>query len=150
VQPHDDQPIQAILTRLRSRDQQFLVWIDGLCDNDPTFAQASLLHDDDWGEWQAAVYLLTGCLKAWTALGPEILASRSIWPVVQELDHGHRGWSSSELLLLRWAAHFWDVGLSEVSFPYSFDDGNFRRWITACHLYKHIPPAHEDTSEAAR
>ena len=142
--------IQAILTRLRSRDQQFLVWIDGLCDNDPTFAQASVLQDDDWGEWQAAVYLLTGCHEAWTALGPEILASRSIGPVVHELDHGHRGWSSSELLLLRWAAHFWDVGLSEVSFPYSFDEFNFRRWITACHLYKHIPPAHEDTSEAAR
>jgi hypothetical protein len=53
-------------------------------------------------------------------------------------------------MLLRWAAHFWDVGLSEVSFPYSFDDGNFRRWITACHLYKHVPPAPEDTSEAAR
>jgi hypothetical protein len=150
VQPHDDQRIQARLTRLRSRDQQFLVWIDGLCDNDPTFARASLLHNDDLGEWQAAVYLLTGCHEAWTALGPEILASRSIWPIVQELDHGHRGWSSSELLLLRWAAHFWDVGLSEVSFPYSFDESNFRRWITACHLYKHIPPALEEVSEAER
>jgi hypothetical protein len=53
-------------------------------------------------------------------------------------------------MLLRWAAHFWDVGLSEVSFPYSFDELNFRRWITACHLYKHVPPAPEDTSEAAR
>jgi hypothetical protein len=100
-----------------------------------------VLQDDDWGEWQAAVYLLTGCHEAWTALGPEILASRSIWPVVHELDHGHRGWSSSELLLLRWAAHFWDVGLSEVSFPYSFDESNFRRWITACHLYRRITPA---------
>ena len=116
----------------------------------PPSPKHPLLHDDDWGEWQAAVYLLTGCHEAWTALGPEILASRSIGPVVHELDHGHRGWSSSELLLLRWAAHFWDVGRSEVSFPYSFDEFNFRRWITACHLYKHIPPAPEDTSEAAR
>ena len=150
MQPHDDQPIQAILTRLRGRDQQFLVWVDGLGDSDPTFPEASVLEADDWGEWQAAVYLLTGCHDEWTTLGPEILASRSIGPVVDELDHGHRGWSSGELLLLRCAAHFWDVGLSEVSFPYSFDEFNFCRWITACYLYKHIPPAHEDTSEAAR
>lgn len=140
MQPHDDQPIQSVLTRLCGRDRQFVLWLDGLRESDHTFAQASLLQADDWGEWQAAVYLLTGCYETWRALGPEIVADRSIGPVVHELDHGRRGWSSSEHLLLRWAAHFWDVGRSEVSFPYSFDELHFRRWITAAHLYKTIPP----------
>ena len=109
-----------------------------------------VLQDDDWGEWQAAVYLLTGCHEVWLGARPRDPREPLDRARGHELDHGHRGWSSSELLLLRWAAHFWDVGRSEVSFPYFFDEFNFRRWITACHLYKHITPAPEDTNEAAR
>lgn len=144
MRPHEQPPVDTILSRLRDHDRQFRFWFDGLRNSDPTFAAASVLHADDRGEWQAAVYLLTGCHQAWAALGPEVLADGSIGPVVDELDHGRRGWSSSERLLLRWAAHFWDVGISEVSFPCCFDESNFRRWVTACHLYKNLAPQPED------
>ena len=150
MQPHEQPPVDTILTRLRCRDRQFRFWLDGLRNSDPTFAAVSVLQADEWGEWQAAVYLLTGCHEAWTTLGPEILGSRSIGPVVDELDHGHRGWSSSERVLLGWAAHFWDVGCSEVSFPYTFDELHFRRWVNACHLYKQIPPLPYDATGGVR
>jgi hypothetical protein len=146
VQPHEQPKVNTTLSRMRDDDHQFRFWIDGLRNSDPTFAAASILQAEDWGEWQAAVYLVTGCHKAWAALGSEILADSSIGPVVHELDHGRRGWSSSERLLLRWAAHFWDIDISEVSFPCCFDEYNFRRWVTACHLYKHMAPQRADTN----
>ena len=140
MQQHDPNPADQILERLRGRDRQFLYWLDGLRNNDPVFTQASVLHPADRGEWQAAVYLLTGCREAWTTLGSQVLEERSIAPVVYELDQPSRGWSSGERMLLGWVAHFWDVDCPEGGFPYRFDEDHFRRWIIACHLYKHIPP----------
>jgi hypothetical protein len=140
VQPHEPLPVEITLEHLCSRDQEFQHWLDQLRDADPTFARASALQRADWGEWQAAVYLLTGCWQAWTALGPDVVTTGSIAPVIDELERHRRGWSSGEQAVLRWTAHFWDTGLSEVGFPCSLDEQHFYRWITACHLYKHTTP----------
>jgi hypothetical protein len=140
VPPHEHKPIEQILARLRDRDRQFRFWLKGLRDREPPFARASVLQADDMGEWQAAVYLLTGCEHVWTALGPEVCADRSIAPAIEELDQPCRAWSSSERAVMRWAAHFWDVSRWPTGFPYVFEEFYFRRWIAACHLYKHIPP----------
>lgn len=35
-------------------------------------------------------------------------------------------------------------------FPYVFKECYFRRWITACHLYRKIPPALTITERGAR
>lgn len=140
MQPHEPLPVEITLEHLRSRDQQFHCWLDKLRDAELTFARASALQPADWGEWQAAVYLLTGCSQAWTVLGPEVLATGSIAPVIDELEHHRRGWSSGEHAVLAWTAHFWDTGRPEVGFPCSLDEQHFYRWITACHLYKHSTP----------
>jgi len=42
---------------------------------------------------------------------------------------------------MQWAAHFWDVDRLPVPFPYACEELYFRRWITASHLDKKIPPA---------
>ena len=65
---HDDEPLGDLLAGSRDRAQQFNVWLDQLRAGDPAFAEASLLYPDDMGEWQAAVYLLTGCDQVWLAL----------------------------------------------------------------------------------
>ncbi len=44
-------------------------FIERLRAQDPAFAEASVLYPDDMGEWQAAVYLLTGCDPLWRVLG---------------------------------------------------------------------------------
>ncbi len=141
MQPHDDQPIDEILTRSCGRDTQFLFWLDGLQDTDPTFAQASVLHADDWREWQATLYLLSGCEQIWAALGPRVRADRSISPAVHGLERGRRPRSSSEHAVRRWVAHVWnDRNNSEVGLQSAFEEFYFLRWITACHLYKRIAP----------
>ena len=93
------------------------------------------------GEWRAAVYLLTSCDQVWTALAGDVLAERSIAPATCELEKPRRAWSSSEDAVMQWASHFWDMGRRPARFPYAFEEFYFRRWITACHLYKKIPPS---------
>ena len=138
---HDDEPLEALLAGLRDRAQQFDVWLDQLRTGDPAFAEASLLYPADMGEWQAAVYLLTGCDQVWLALAQHVLSDVSIAPVINELEDRRRAWSSSEDAILRWAAHFWDVDRWPAKFPYVFEAHYFRRWVVACHLYRRITPA---------
>ena len=138
---HDEGPLEDLLARSRERAQQFNAWLDPLRASDPAFAEASLLYPADMGEWQAAVYLLTGCDHVWLALAQDVLSDVSIAPVITELEDRRRAWSSSEDAVMRWAAHFWDVDCWPAKFPHVFETYYFRRWITACHLYKWIPPA---------
>jgi hypothetical protein len=144
VPPLDDQSVEMILNGLRNRDRQFQFWLYELRNSDPTFGQASILRPDDDGEWQAAVYLLTGSPRVWSVLGPEVLAERSLAPVVRELEDRARYFSSSELALLTSAAHLWNIYESEVQFPYAFDESHLRRWVDACLLRSRVPP--EDQS----
>jgi hypothetical protein len=74
-------------------------------------------------------------------MGDDVLANTSIAPVIDELAQPHRAWSSSEDGVMQSAAHFWDVGRWPARFPYVFAEFYFRRWISACHPYKRIPPA---------
>jgi hypothetical protein len=138
---HNDEPLEDLLACSRDRAQQFNIWLDQLRAGDPAFAEASLLYPDDMGEWQAAVYLLTGCDQVWLALAQNVLTEVSIAPVINELEGRRRAWSSSEDAVVRWAAHFWDVDRWPAKFPHVFETYYFRRWITACHLYKRITPA---------
>ena len=138
---HDEGPLEDLLARSRDRAQQFNVWLDQLGAYDPAFAEASLRYPADMGEWQAAVYLLTGCDHVWLALAQDVLSDVSILPVITELEDRRRAWSSSEHAVMRWAAHFWDVDRWPAKFPYVFETYYFQRWITACHLYKRITPA---------
>lgn len=138
---HDDEPLEDLLARSRDHAQQFNVWLDQLRAGDPAFAEASLHHPADMGEWQAAVYLLTGCDHVWLALAQHVLADASIAPVINELEDRRRAWSSSEDAVMRWAAHFWDVDRWPAKFPYVFEMYYFRRWVTACHLYRRMTPA---------
>jgi hypothetical protein len=141
VRLHDEGPVEDLLARSRDRAQQFNVWLDQLRAYDPAFAEASLLYPADMGEWQAAVYLLTGCDHVWLALAQDVLSDVSILPVITELEDRRRAWSSREDAVMRWAAHFWDVDRWPAKFPYVFETYYFQRWITACHLYKRITPA---------
>jgi len=121
----------------RGRLEPFVVQVR---DADPSFAAPSVLHDDDMGEWQAAVYLLTGCEEAWRAVGTAVLADRTIAPVVDELADPRRAWSASETEVMAWAAHFWGVNRYAARFPYVFERSLFNRWIVACHLRKGLAP----------
>jgi hypothetical protein len=141
VPPHDDLPLDDVLVRSREYTRGFKVWLEHLRAQDPPFANASVVYPDDMGEWQAAVYLLTASSEVWNAMGDDVLATTSIAPVIDELAQPHRAWSSSENGVMQWAAHFWDVGRWPARFPYVFAEFYFRRWISACHLYKRIPPA---------
>ncbi len=49
--------------------QRFASALALLRNSDPSFAEASVLYPDDMGEWQAAVYLLTGCEEVSSAVG---------------------------------------------------------------------------------
>jgi hypothetical protein len=140
VSLHEHDTSEAILGRLHRRDRQFAGWLATLRHDDPIFAQASVLAADSWGEWQAAVYLLTGSFEAWQHFAADILAEGSIAPVIRELQDPQRGWSCGEQTLLSWAAHFWNVSASQVSFPGRLDEPSFRRWTNAAHLYQRIPP----------
>ena len=121
------------------------VWLDQLRAGDPAFAEASLLYPADMGR-------VASRRKPAHRLRPG-LGSRSAPRSSQSrvdrtrqstsLTTGAVAWSSSEdCCCIRWAAHFWDVGLAEVKLPLRPSTTyNFRRWVTACHLYKRIPPA---------
>jgi hypothetical protein len=143
VSLHEHDTGEAILARLQCRDRRFADWLATLRRDDPKFAEASVLAADSWGEWQAAVYLLTGSFEAWQHFGADILAEGSIAPVIRELQDPQRGWSSGEHTLLIWAAHFWNVGASQVSFPDRLDEPRFRRWTNAAHLYQRVAPEPE-------
>ena len=138
---HDNEPLEDALARSRDRAQQCNVWLDRLRAGDPAFAEASLLYPADMGEWQAAVYLLTGCDQVWFALAQDVLRNVSIAPFITELEDRRRAWSSSEEAVMRWAAHFWDVDRWPAQFPYVFETYYFHRWIGACHLYRRFTPA---------
>lgn len=139
--PHDDHPLEDPFARERAHAHQFSLWRDQLRSSDPKFAEASTLYPGDTAEWQAATYLLTGCHETWRTLAHDVLSDLSIAPVITELEHPSRGWSHSEHTILQWAAHFWDVDRWPAKFPYMFDEPNFHRWITACHLYQRRAPA---------
>jgi hypothetical protein len=138
---HNDEPLEDLLARSRDHAQQFNVWLDQLREGDPALGEASLHYPADMGEWQAAVYLLTGCNQVWLTLAQHVLGDVSIAPVINELEDRHRAWSSSEDAVMRWATHFWDVNRWPAKFPYVFETYYFRRWVTACHLYRRITPA---------
>lgn len=137
----DDDPIEATIAHMRDRADRFAVWLEWLRAGDPAFAEASALYPEDMGEWQAAVYLLSGCNEVWGGLAGGVLGQRSIAPAIHELEQPRRAWSSSEDVVMQWASHFWDVDRWPAKFPYAFEEFYFRRWIAACHLYRTIPPA---------
>lgn len=116
-------------------------FIDQLSARDPAFAEASVLHPDDMGEWQAAVYLLTGCEPVWRALGAAVMAERSMAPVISEIENARRAWSASETEVMDWAAHFWEFRRHRADFPFAFGDPLFDRWVAALHLRKGRGPA---------
>jgi hypothetical protein len=116
-------------------------FLDRLRDQDPAFAKASVLYDDEMGEWQAAVYLLTGCEPVWKALGAAVIAERSMVPVFGEIFNAKRAWTANEGEAMAWAAHFWDARGHRANFPSSFQGPLFDRWITALHLRQGRAPA---------
>lgn len=80
----------------------------------------------------------------------ERLRTRDHVFVIDELQQPRRAWSSSEDAVMQWAAHFWHVDRWPAKLPYAFEEFYFRRWITACHLYKKIPPALTITHRSQR
>ena len=108
--------------------------VAGLRARHPAFAEASLLYPEYMREWQGAVYLLSGCRALWSALGNAVCAERSIFPVIDELGGQGLPWSDSEIEILEWAAHFWDVDGNPAHFPYRLEEFYFHRWIVACQL----------------
>jgi hypothetical protein len=109
-------------------------FIDHLRAQDPAFAEASVLHPDDMGEWQAAVYLLTCCDPVWRVLGAAVMAERSVAPIISEIENPRRAWSASEGEVMAWAAHFWELRRHRADFPSTFQSFLFERWIAALHL----------------
>ncbi len=103
---------------------------------DPAFAEASVLQPDDMGEWQAAVYLLTGCGPIWRVLGAAAMAERSMAPIISEIENTRRAWSASETQVMVWAAHFWEFRRNRAEFPFALGEPLFDRWIAALHLRK--------------
>jgi hypothetical protein len=135
----DIDPVQAMRDRAAANAADSAAFLARLRSADPCFAKASVLDDDNANEWQAAVYLLTGCPPVWDAFGPEVMAERSLGPVLQEVEERRRRWSGSAAEVLRWSAHFWDMR-PDVQFPYRFDRFLFRRWVLAVHLRKNFAP----------
>ena len=109
-------------------------FIERLRAQDPAFAEASVLYPDDMGEWQAAVYLLTGCDRVWRVLGAVATAERSMAPIISEVANPRRAWSASEDEVMSWAAHFWELRRYPANFPSTFHGPLFDRWIAALHL----------------
>jgi hypothetical protein len=99
------------------------------------------LGPDDWGEWQAAVYLLSGNDVVWAHFGAAVMARRSIGVVAEASEGGQGPSASSEREVMRWAAHFWDVDRCPARFPYVFETFLFRRRATALHLRKTVAAA---------
>lgn len=148
--PLEDQPLEQLFAISRSRARNFSRWIDHLRASDPAFAEASALYPDDMDEWQAAAYLLTGSDQVWGSIGRDVLAEVSIAPAILELEQPRRAWSANQHSVMQWAAHFWDVDRWHAHFPYVFEAFYFRRWTSACHLYKRIAPALTITTGGAR
>jgi hypothetical protein len=142
-------PLSAAIDRANADASAFASFLARLRDTDPRFAEVSALHKDEMGEWQAAVYLLSGSWVVWGKLGGAVMQSRSIGPVVEELEESTYGWSGGEREVLVWAAHFWDLERYPAHFPYRFDRCNFRRWIVACQLRKGFAPVLVADDQAA-
>jgi hypothetical protein len=108
---------------------------------DSSFAEASILQPDDMGDWQAAVYLLTGCMPIWREVGDDVMGERSLVPVTIRTDDLElQGWTDDECAAMQWAAHFWDPLSNPVEFPEKFERPLFDRWIVALHLRRGIVP----------
>jgi hypothetical protein len=150
VPPRDGRPVDGRIALASGPERRFGLWLDQLRACDLSFAEASTLHPADAGEWQAGVYLLTGCEPVWLELGGRVLAERSLQAAVDELDQPRRWWSPSEDTAVRWAAHFWDVRHCGPGFPSQFGHFLFRRWINACHLYKRTAPTITITNGSPR
>ncbi len=133
-------PLSAAIERASGAERAFASFVAGLRTANPDFAQASVLHPDGMGEWQAASFLLSGCHVVWNRLGGAVMENRSIGPVIEELEDPTHGWSGGEREVLVWAAHFWDVDRYPAHFPYRFDRFHFYRWIVACQLRKGLAP----------
>jgi hypothetical protein len=130
----DDDPLGRMLDRRRQ------VFLAELREEDRLFAEASVVHLPDMAEWQAAVYLLTGCEPVWQALGDEIVSERSPVAALLEVEHPRRAWSEGEREAMRWALHFWDQARHPAEFPAVFDRHLFARWIVAAHLRQGLVP----------
>jgi hypothetical protein len=115
-------------------DTGLVDFINQLRAQDPAFAEASVLYPDDMGEWQAAVYLLTGCDPVWRVLGAAAMAEHSMAPIISEIENPRRAWSASEDEVMAWAAHFWELRRYPAKFPSTFQSFLFERWIAALHL----------------
>ena len=140
----DDDAFEDILPRA----ERFAAFVEALRAGDPAFAEASALYAPDMGEWQGAVYLLTGCDEVWRAVGAAVLGDRSMAPLIAEMQDPARAWSHSEGAIMEWAAHFWDVNRWPARLPWSFQEFYFQRWITSLHLRKTMPPALTTTASA--
>ncbi len=148
--PHDEHPVNGRTAQAYGPARRFSLWLEQLRACDLSFAEASTLHPDDMGEWQAGVYLLTGCELVWLELGGRVLGERPLQAAVDEIDQPRCWWSSSEEATIRWAAHFWDPSHSGPGFPSQVGHFHFRRWVNACHLYKRTAPTLTTTNRSAR
>jgi hypothetical protein len=124
----------------QSGAQRFRTWVEELRAGDETFAEASRLYPPDVGEFQAAVYLLTGCPRVWRVLCPQVIERNSIAPVVRELERPTRDWSASDQAAIEWAACFWNADRAPPRVPYMVEEALFRRWIAALHLRQRLAP----------
>lgn len=135
---HYDDGIDEVMRR--SAERRFEAWLCQLRERDERFGAASLLHEDK-AQWQAAIYLLTGCNVVWAELGARILADGSLDCVIRALDERDR-WSCTEIGVMGWAAHCWDEERHGASgAPWTFEEFSFRRWVTAAHLRRRMAPA---------
>jgi hypothetical protein len=132
-------PLSVAIDRANADARAFASFLARLRDADPRFAEVSALHKDGMGEWQAAVYLLSGCGELWSAVGPAVMRERSLAPVFAELENPRRAWSGGEQQVLVWAAHFWSDDQA-ASLPYVFDQGLYSRWLVALHLRRGFAP----------
>ena len=136
----DDDPREEIFARARPR-RALRALARALRSGDSAFAEASALYPPDMSEWQAAVYLLSGCEEVWGELGGRVMRERSIALVIEELERPRRPWGSSEDAVMQSAGDFWDVERWPAKFLYVFERFLFYRWVAACHLRQRIPPA---------
>lgn len=125
---------------LPAERRQFALLLSQLRAAEPRFAEASILQPDEVGEWHAAIYLLTGCPSVWEALGPEIVAHRSLDPVREGIQSSRELWTLDQRATMEWALHFWSPDRFPVSFPATFRRFLFTRWIVASYLRQGIPP----------
>jgi hypothetical protein len=133
-------PLSAAIERARAAERAFGSFVARLRDADASFAEASVLHPEDMGEWQAATFLLMGSWVVWGKLGAAVMESRSAGPVIEELEGPTHGWSGCEREVLIWTAHFWDLDRYPAHFLYRFDKFYSHRWIVACQLRKGLAP----------